>query len=110
MNRFTKPGIKKRIKESVNLPILFFIVVIAVFVMGIAFISDTSGRDRKDILTDAINKDIVHCYAVEGYYPPNLDYIEDHYGLVYDRSKYTIDYNPIGDNIYPDFTVLEKNR
>ena len=110
MNRFTKPGIKKRIKESVNLPILFFIVVIALFVMGIAFISDTSGRDQKDILTDAVNKDIVHCYAIEGYYPPSLDYIEDHYGLVYDRSKYTIDYNPIGDNIYPDFTVLEKNR
>lgn len=110
MNRFTKPNLKKRIKESVNFSILFFIVIIAVFVVGIAFISDTSSRDSKEILTDAINKDIVHCYAIEGYYPPNLDYIEDHYGLSYDRSKYTIDYNAIGDNIYPDFTVLEKNR
>lgn len=109
MNRFSKPGLKKRITESVNFSIVFFIVVIAVFVIGISFISGTSGKGEKDILTDAINKDIVHCYAIEGYYPPNLTYIEDHYGLSYDRSKYVIDYNAIGDNIYPDVTILEKN-
>lgn len=109
-NRFTKPGFKKRITESVNMSVLLFVAIILLFIMGISFIAGTSGKGQKDILTEAINKDVVHCYAIEGYYPPNLAYIEDHYGLTYDRSKYTIDYQSIGNNIYPDVTVLEKNR
>lgn len=110
MNRFSKPGLKKRIMDSVSMSVILFVVIIMVFIIGISYISQTSGKGQKDILTDAINKDIVHCYAIEGYYPPSLSYIEDHYGLTYDRSKYIIDYEPIGNNIYPDFIVLEKNR
>lgn len=110
MNRFSKPGLKKRIMDSVSMSVILFVVIIMVFIIGISYISQTNGKGQKDILTDAINKDIVHCYAIEGYYPPSLSYIEDHYGLTYDRSKYIIDYEPIGNNIYPDFTVLEKNR
>ena len=110
MNRFTKPGIGKRITESVNFSVLFFVAVILVFVMGIAFISDSKSREEKNILTDAINKDIIHCYAVEGYYPPDLNYIEEHYGLTYDHSRYVVDYNSIGNNIYPDVSVLEKRK
>lgn len=110
MNRFSKPGLKKRIVDSVSMSVILFVVIIMVFIIGISYISQTNGKGQKDILTDAINKDIVHCYAIEGYYPPSLSYIEDHYGLTYDRSKYIIDYEPIGNNIYPDFTVLEKNR
>lgn len=110
MNRFSKPGLKKRIMDSVSMSVILFVVIIMVFIIGISYISQTSRKGQKDILTDAINKDIVHCYAIEGYYPPSLSYIEDHYGLTYDRSKYIIDYEPIGNNIYPDFIVLEKNR
>ena len=90
--------------------VLLFIVIILLFIMGISLISGSSKKGQKDTLTEAINKDIVHCYAIEGYYPPNLSYIEDHYGLTYDRSKYLIDYKSIGNNIYPDVTVLEMNR
>ncbi len=59
------------------------------------------------MLSDAVNKDIIHCYAVEGYYPPSLAYIEDHYGLIYDKDRYFIDYVPIGDNIMPSVTIIE---
>ena len=110
MNRFNRPGLKKRIFESMNFSVLFFLVVIVVFLLGISFISSTSSRDQKDVLTDAVSKDIIHCYAVEGYYPPSLSYIEDHYGLTYDRSRYLIDYVPIGDNIMPSVTIVEIGR
>ena len=108
MNRFNRPSLKKRITESVNFSVLFFALVIAIFLVGISFIASTSHKDQKDILTDAVNKDIIHCYAIEGYYPPSLSYIEDHYGLTYDKSKYLIDYVPVGDNIMPSVTILEK--
>ncbi len=93
-----------------NFSVFFFVAVIIAFLFGISFISSTSARDQKDVLTDAVSRDIIHCYAVEGYYPPSLAYIEDHYGLTYDKSRYLIDYVPIGDNIMPTVTILELNK
>ncbi len=107
MNRFNRPGLKKRIMESMNFSVFFFVIVIAAFLFGISFISSTSSKDQTKILTDAVSKDIIHCYAVEGYYPPNLKYIEEHYGLTYDKERYFIDYVPIGDNIMPSVTIVE---
>ena len=108
MNRFNRPNLKKRLIESMNFSVLFFVAVIIVFLMGISFISSTSSKDQTQILTDAVNKDIIHCYAIEGYYPPSLSYIEDHYGLTYDKDRYLIDYVPVGDNIMPSVTIVEK--
>ena len=110
MNRFNRPSLKKRITESMNFSVMFFIVIIIVFLMGISFIASTSSRDQKQVLTDALNKDIIHCYAIEGYYPPSLAYIEDHYGLTYDKTRYLVDYVPIGDNIMPSVTIVEINK
>lgn len=93
-----------------NFSVFFFVIVIAVFLFGISFIASTSSKDQKDVLTDALNKDVIHCYAVEGYYPPSLAYIEDHYGLTYDKSRYLIDYVPVGDNIMPSVTIVEINN
>ena len=110
MNRFNKPSLKKRITESMNFSVFFFLIIIIAFMFGISFISSTSSRDQKQVLTDAVNKDIIHCYAIEGYYPPSLSYIEDHYGLTYDKDRYLVDYVPVGDNIMPSVTIVELNN
>ncbi|MCR5687412.1 MAG: hypothetical protein K6G58_05265 [Lachnospiraceae bacterium] len=110
MNRFNRPTLRKRISESVNFSVLFFVAVIIAFLLGISFISSTSAKDQKQVLTDAVNRDIVHCYAIEGYYPPSLKYIENHYGLTYDKSRYLVDYVPLGDNIMPSVTIVEIHR
>lgn len=110
MNRFNRPGLRKRISESMNFSVFFFLIIIIIFLFGISFISSTSSRDQEQVLNDALWKDIIHCYAIEGYYPPSLSYIEDHYGLTYDKSRYLIDYVPVGDNIMPSVTIVEKNK
>ena len=48
----------------------------------------------------------MQCYAIEGRYPPSLEYMEEHYGLVYDKDIFFVDYQPIGSNLYPDVTVI----
>lgn len=110
MNRFTKKSLKKRIAESVNLSLVFFILIIAIFIIGINVIANRNEKDEKEVLANAISKDIVHCYAIEGYYPPNLEYIIEHYGLTYDSEKYIVDYEPIGSNIMPSVNIVEKSR
>ena len=109
MNRFNKPSLKKRISESMNFSVFFFLIIIIAFLFGISFIASTSSKDQKQVLTDAVSKDIIHCYAIEGYYPPSLAYLEDHYGLTYDKERYLVDYVPVGDNIMPDVTIVEIN-
>ena len=93
-----------------NFSVFFFLIIIIAFMLGISFISSTSSKDQKQVLTDAVNKDIIHCYAIEGYYPPSLSYIEDHYGLTYDKDRYLVDYVPVGDNIMPSVTIVEINN
>ena len=109
MNRFQKPDLKNRIFKSVNYSILLFIAVICLFLYGIYFISNNSTTDDREILERALNRDIIHCYSVEGMYPPSLSYIENHYGLTYDHEKYIVDYEPVGGNIMPGVMIIERS-
>lgn len=108
-NRFRSPGTKKRIFDSANFSVLIFVLVMAAFLFGISALSNSSVTDEKDILLKAINKDVIHCYAVEGFYPPSLGYIEQRYGLTYDHSRFLVDYESIGNNILPNIMIIERN-
>ena len=77
MNRFERPNLKKRILDSVSLPIIVFLVVLGGFLYGISSISSTAAGEEKRNLENALERDIIHCYAVEGIYPPTLTYIEE---------------------------------
>ena len=110
MNRFTKPDFKKRIFSSFTLSVVIFIAVIALFVYGISAVSNSSVVNDQEILSEAVNRDIVHCYCIEGMYPPNISYMEDHYGLIYDKDKFIVDYEYIRANIMPKVTIVRKTN
>lgn len=48
------------------------------------------------------------CYAAEGIYPPNLDYLREHYGIQIDETRYMVVYDVFASNLMPDITVLEQ--
>ena len=108
MNRFTKKEFKKRIFSSFSLSIVVFVVVIVLFIYGVSAVSNSSVVNDKEILTEAIEHDIIHCYCVEGMYPPSVKYMQDHYGLTYDTEKFIIDYEYIGANIMPKFMIIPR--
>lgn len=92
------------------LSIGFFIVLFIVFISGVQDVSESTVKRQKDSLETAISRDITHCYAVEGAYPPSLDYIKQHYGLSYDEDLFFVDYQPIGSNVLPNVTVIEIDK
>lgn len=47
------------------------------------------------------------CYAIDGVYPPDLEYLKEHYGIQIDEDRYTVHYIPIAENLMPEITVLE---
>lgn len=88
--------------------ILFFVGLLLIFFFLVAGISNDTLDRQEEALTNALHRNIVSCYCVEGTYPPSLDYITEHYGLTYDTNAFFVDYKPIGSNIYPDVTIIRK--
>lgn len=109
MNRFTKPDLVKRIFSSFSLSIVIFVSMLFLFIYGISAVSNSSVVNDREILTEAINRDVIHCYCVEGMYPPNVKYMQDKYGLTYDSDKFIVDYEYIGANIMPKVTIIDKS-
>ncbi len=107
MHRFTTKETKHQDRKSKAKCLYLLLPLILVGFFYLINSVDQSTIDKqRDSLDIAINKDILHCYAVEGYYPPSLDYLKEHYGLTYDEELFFIDYRPIGSNIRPDVTIL----
>lgn len=109
MHRFTTKTTQKEYRRfRISFPILLFPILFLVFWLMLHSISQSTIERQKESLENAIQRDIIHCYALEGYYPPSLSYLEDHYGLTYDKNLFFVDYQPIGSNMRPDVTILVK--
>ena len=65
-------------------------------------------RAARRQLEETLRRAAVACYAAQGAYPPDLDYIEEHWGVQIDRSRYAVFYQVEGSNLMPDITVLER--
>lgn len=59
-------------------------------------------------LKNAVLRSAVQCYAVEGYYPEDLNYLTDHYGLQINHQRYIVVYEAFASNLPPQVTVLQK--
>jgi len=100
---------KKKSSSSLSflLPALCFLVILVLFIQGLTSVSDSASAKQKESLEKALHQNIIHCYAIEGSYPPSITYLKEHYGLTYDETKYYIDYHPVAGNLMPDVTILE---
>lgn len=108
MNRFS---MSKEMKSDRLRHVLLLVPVIGfllLFVGGTKFIGNVADTEQRKNLEAALRRDIIQCYALEGTYPPSLDYIEENYGFFYDVDKFYIDYTAVGANIMPDVTILSK--
>ena len=100
---------KKRISITAYLPVILLILVLGGFVAFSGSFSQSNLAHEKDILQKAIDRSITQCYALEGYYPADLDYLKEHYGLTYNEEHFFVDYQYIGGNLRPDVTIIERD-
>lgn len=107
-NIFAKKRREFSLLRDMIMPVLFFVAVVALFGWGLRSIERTTDAERRQSAEKAITRATVQCYAIEGQYPPNLEYLEEHYGLSVDRDLYIVQYTPIGGNIMPDILVMDK--
>lgn len=96
--------------KNTVISVIMFIVVFCVFWLGVSSVSEKTSAQEKQTLETAITRNMVHCYAIEGTYPGNLQYLKDHYGLIYDEDRFFVDYQTLGSNIMPDVTIIDKGE
>ena len=103
----------KRKSQGTGLPSGLFLPLVlaaaAVF-FAAALNSLDQGRAQETYrrLEETLRRGCVACYAAEGFYPPDLDYLTKGYGIQIDETKYTVKYQVEGENLMPDITVLER--
>ena len=73
-------------------------------------IQDCEHDWMKRSLEEALQREIVQCYVLEGHYPDSLSYLEEQYGFSYDKEQFFVDYQLLGANIMPDVTVIERKN
>lgn len=85
-------------------------LVLAAFFAALQNVNAGVQEQGKAKLLDAIRRAAVTCFAAEGAYPPDVAYMEEHYGLSVDESRYIVHYEIFAENLMPDITVMDRGQ
>lgn len=94
--------------KNIQLVIMVMVSLILVYFV-IAGIGDYDSKfmdAETDRVKNLVEQYAIQCYATEGAYPPNVQYLSDHYGLVLDEDKYIYEYEPVAENIKPIIQIF----
>ena len=87
---------------------ILLLAVLTCFLLGLSRLDRNHREEDRRLLEEALCRGAVACYAAEGIYPPNVEYMVEHYGLQIDSHRYVVSYTSFAENLMPDITVLEK--
>lgn len=90
--------------------VLLAIAVLLFFALALSRLETGRQAAGRQQLEDALRRTAVACYAAEGFYPPSVDYMVQHYGLQYDEDAYRVHYEVFASNLMPEITVVERDR
>lgn len=99
----------KRINLSLISLVVSVLIIVAVAAVVFLNFDETKQADRQtDMIEDSVMSTVAQCYALEGKYPDNLEYLQENYGLQLDTELYIYHYEKFASNILPDVRVFER--
>lgn len=107
MNRFTKKKNSFPMLRQAASAVFIFLCSVFLLLFAVSSLRGSADSSQMESLRQAILRSAVHCYAMEGAYPESLDYIREHYGVDWDKTKYVVDYEITGVNLMPDVSVFK---
>ena len=87
----------------VSASVFFLVLLTVVFVLNQA--ERSVSEEQYAALENALRRAAVTCYALEGRYPPTLEYLTRQYGVVEEPGRYGVRYDIFAPNIMPDIEV-----
>ncbi|MBQ9308010.1 MAG: hypothetical protein IJ229_08810 [Clostridia bacterium] len=94
------------IRDILKLAVIVVVLGLCVGLFG--RIERTQVSEETQLIRKAVKDAVLTCYAVEGAYPDDLEYLREHYHLAYDEDRYFITYESFASNRLPDIWVTEK--
>ena len=88
-----------------------FILFVSIAVFCIGGMHSAEEKQKEEALRiaeESVLRGAVSCYALEGFYTPDYEYLKENYGIRVDEEKYTVFYSVFASNMMPDITVVEK--
>lgn len=91
---------------GIIISVFIFIGILIVFLSVIGKTTESSLQEQKRYLEEAVEQSLLQCYVTEGRYPESFSYLEEKYGLIYDKEYFRVDYTVYGSNLYPEVKIL----
>ena len=82
--------------------------MLAAAVAVYAWVGRMQDRTETETVRSAVREAALTCYAVEGAYPEDVEYLREHYRLAYDTERYHVTYDAFASNLIPDIWVTVK--
>jgi hypothetical protein len=87
--------------------VLVFLVVLVLFLFAVGRMGEQTTEEQRRYLEEAVERCMLECYVTEGRYPGSFSYLEEKYGIVYDKNHFRVDYTAYGSNMRPEVTIVE---
>ena len=87
--------------------VLLMVLLLAGVFMLVSRLSSTQSSAQTQFVQDAVRNAALTCYAVEGAYPEDVEYLRQNYGLAYDQDRYMVSYDASMGNMVPVIYVTE---
>lgn len=87
---------------------ILFLVIMVLCITGIQTAEQKYREEALSSAKESILRGAINCYALEGVYPPDYEYLKENYGVRVDEEKYAVFYTVFASNMMPDVTVVEK--
>ena len=91
---------------GVLLPILAAALIGWLFFTGLSDLDRGQSEQGVQQLEEALRRAAVSCYAAEGCYPTDVQYLRDNYGVQVDDKRYMVHYRVFAENLMPDISVM----
>ena len=87
---------------------MLFVAVLTIALYTMEDATDSSDRLQYDLTVQAIERALADCYAIEGHYPPNIEYLYENYRVRVDENKYFVLYEVFAPNISPTVRIIDR--
>ena len=105
-----KTRVAKKIKQLLGSGVFWAVVIFISVALSVGFGVAAAGKasvsNQIALLKDTVRREAVQCYALEGTYPKDLDYLIERYNLRYDAERYIVHYKSLGSNLLPEISVF----
>lgn len=91
-------------KKTIALALMMIVLLLGAVIAINGMVSAGDAGEVR-MVQDAVKNAALTCFAVEGAFPYELDYLRENYGLAYDEEKYHVLYEAFASNQMPEIRV-----